>query len=257
VYVDLVERFAESLPHIEAILAEKEEGRPVTPEEYTALTSFVERVQREVEARRGARRLAYLEKLAQVRSQIEPTAYDTPLDLADLRSVFTTLKSRLSVARCSSSWANETRPGPRLRAEGGRGTARRPAVASVPAAGTRPGGRTLAREKPGRRSRVVALPIAEAVEVEAPRSLRGAGAAVGRRRRQLEKVSRHCRTDQCCDRRRCREEEESDESGGGKKKKGKKKKGARTVVFDEATGGMVVQKRRKPGRAGGWDEGEI
>jgi hypothetical protein len=53
------------------------------------------------------------------------------------------------------------------------------------------------------------------------------------------------------------EEEESDESGGGKKKKGKKNKGARTVVFDEATGGMVVQKRRKPGRAGGWDEGEI
>ncbi len=140
-YTDLIERFGESLPHVEGILAKKEEGRPVTPEEYSALTSFVERVQREVEAWRGARRLAYLEKLAQVRGQIPPTAYETSLELADLpERVFTSLtEAGYDFVRQGTRAArHERRQDPLaggLRSEGGRGAARRPAIPSVPAAG--------------------------------------------------------------------------------------------------------------------------
>ncbi len=270
VYVDLVERFAESLPHIEAILAKKEEGRPVTPEEYTALTSFVERVQREVEARRGARRLAYLEKLAQVRSQIEPTAYDTALDLADLpERVFTSLKEA-GYDSCGKVLEqlgmNEDKIltlegfGPKVVEE------LRDVLRSHPYPQPEP---APVEEAPVEEPVAVveaaaegeaAAPITEALEVEgAPIVEAEAGAVVEAvPADSLEKAFQAIAEQiSAVTAEGAEEEEESDESAGGKKKKGKKKKGARTVVFDEATGGMVVQKRRKPGRAGGWDEGEI
>jgi len=272
VYVDLVERFAESLPHIEAILAKKEEGRPVTPEEYTALTSFVERVQREVEARRGARRLAYLEKLAQVRGQIEPTAYDTPLDLADLpERVFTALKEA-GYDSCGKVLEqlgmNEDKIlslegfGPKVVEELRDVLRSHPYPQPEPAPVEEP---LAAVEEPLAAVEAAAevegpLPIVEAVEVEgAPIVAAEAEAVVeAAPADSLEKAFQAIAEQiSAVTAESAEEEEESDESGGGKKKKGKKKKGARTVVFDEATGGMVVQKRRKPGRAGGWDEGEI
>jgi N utilization substance protein A len=270
VYVDLIERFAESLPHVEAILAKKEEGRPVTPEEYTALTSFVERVQREVEARRGARRLAYLEKLAEVRGQIPPTAYDTPLDLADLpERVFTALKEA-GYDSCGKVLEqlgmNQDKIlslegfGPKVVEELGDVLRSHPYPQPEP---------VQVEEVPAEEPAVVleaaaeveaAEPVAEATVVEgAPIVEAEAGAAVeAAPADSLEKAFQAIAEQiSAVTAEGAEEEEESDESGGGKKKKGKKKKGARTVVFDEATGGMVVQKRRKPGRAGGWDEGEI
>jgi N utilization substance protein A len=272
VYIDLVERFAESLPHIEAILAKKEEGRPVTPEEYTALTSIVERVQREVEARRGARRLAYLEKLAQVRSQIEPTAYDTPLDLADLpERVFTALKEA-GYDSCGKVLEqlgmNEDKIlglegfGPKVVEELRDVLRSHPYPQPEPAPVEEP---LAAVEEPVAAVEAAAegegpLPISEAVEVEgAPIVAAEAEAVVeAAPADSLEKAFQAIAEQiSAVTAEGAEEEEESDESAGGKKKKGKKKKGARTVVFDEATGGMVVQKRRKPGRAGGWDEGEI
>ncbi len=272
VYVDLVERFAESLPHVEAILAKKEEGRPVTPEEYTALTSFVERVQREVEARRGARRLAYLEKLAQVRSQIPPTAYDTPLDLADLpERVFTSLKEAgydscgkvleqlgmnedkilglegfgpkvveelADVLRSHPYPQPEPAPVEEVPAE--------EEVVAVEAAAEGEAAQAIAEPAEVQGEPVVAAEVEAGAVVEAAPadSLEKAFQAIAE---QISAVAAEGAL----------EEEEEGEDSAGKKKKGKKKKGARTVVFDEATGGMVVQKRRKPGRAGGWDEGEI
>ena len=269
VYVDLVERFAESLPHVEAILAKKEEGRPLTPEEYTALTSFVERVQREVEARRGARRLAYLEKLAQVRSQIPPTAYDTPLDLADLpEHVFTSLTEAkydscgkvleqlgmnadkiLSLEGFGPKVVEELRdvlqshpyPQPAPVEEV---PAEEPAV-EVEAAAEGEAAQPVEVTAEAEGAPVQAAEAEAAVEAPSADSLEKAFQAIAE---QISAVTAEGALE---------EEEESQESAGDKKKKGKKKKGARTVVFDEATGGMVVQKRRKPGRAGGWDEGEL
>ncbi|MCX6069582.1 MAG: hypothetical protein NTU91_01805, partial [Chloroflexi bacterium] len=271
-YTDLIEKFDESLPHIEGILAKKEEGRPVTPEEYSALTSFVERVQREVEARRGARRLAYLEKLAQVRSQIPPTAYETSLELADLpERVFTSLTGAgydscgkvlqqlgmnedkiLSLEGFGPKVVEELRdvlqshPYPQPEPEPvpvEEAAPEVPAVVEAAAEGAAAAPIEVTAELEG--EPVVAPEAGAAVEGAPADSLEKAFQAIAQ---QISAVAAEGALE---------EEEETEETATGKKKKGKKKKAARTVVFDEATGGMVVQKRRKPGRAGGWDEGEV
>jgi N utilization substance protein A len=45
-YAFLVEQEAEIVPQVEQVLAKKAEGRPVTPEEYTLISQFVDRVER-------------------------------------------------------------------------------------------------------------------------------------------------------------------------------------------------------------------
>jgi N utilization substance protein A len=83
-FAPLAERLAETMPQVEAILTKKQENRPVTPEEYQVLTGFVERVQREVEARRSADRQAYADHLAEIRAAIPVGAYQTNLDAIGL-----------------------------------------------------------------------------------------------------------------------------------------------------------------------------
>lgn len=267
-YLDLIERFDESLPHIEAILAKKDEGRPVTPEEYAALTSFVDRVQREVEARRGARRIAYLEKLAEVRSQVPSMAYETPLAQADLPERVLAALTEAGFDTCGKVLEqlgmNEDRIlalegfGPKVVEE------LREVLLSYPYPQPEPV-EEPAVEVPEPEEVVVegeaAMPLEVTAEVEAaPAVASEVEAAVQEApadslekafqviAQQISAVAAEGVLD---------EEEEAEEPIAGKKKKAKKKKGARTIVFDETTGGMVVQKRRKPGRAGGWDEGEL
>ena len=268
-YTDLIEGFAESLPHIEAILAKKEEGRPVTPEEYTALTSFVERVQREVEARRGARRLAYLEKLAAVRGDIPPTAYDTPLDQANLPERVLGALTEAKYDSCGKVLEqlgmNEDKllalegfgpkvveelrdvlrshpyPQPAPEPEAPVDVAAEAPVELAAAAEAEVGAEVAAEAAP-----VEAVAVeGEAVPVEGADTLEKAFQAIAE---QISAVTAEGTLE---------EDEDAEGSAADKKKKGKKKKGARTVVFDEATGGLVVQKRRKPGRGGGWDSGEL
>ncbi len=83
-FSEMAEAEAEILPQIEAILAKKEETRPVTPEEYNLMTDFVVRVQSELMARRDAVRQERLQKLEQIRAQIPPTSYETALEDVDL-----------------------------------------------------------------------------------------------------------------------------------------------------------------------------
>ena len=273
-YTDLIERFAESLPHIEAILAKKEEGRPVTPEEYTALTSFVERVQREVEARRGARRLAYLEKLAGVRGEIPPTAYNTPLDQANLPERVLVALTEANYDSCGKvlellgmnpdkllalegfgpKVVEELRdvllshpypqPEPVPEPEAVAAVAAEAAVQVAAAAEAEVPSEIVVEAAPAEAQAEVAAE-GEPVPVEGADTLEKAFQAIAE---QISAVAAEGALE---------EEEESEGSAADKKKKGKKKKGARTVVFDEATGGLVVQKRRKPGRGGGWDTGEL
>ncbi len=78
-YADLAERETAAVPQVEAILLKKAENRPVTPEEYQVLNVFVDRVEREVRAREGARRRERQEKIDAVRAAIPAGAYITPV----------------------------------------------------------------------------------------------------------------------------------------------------------------------------------
>jgi N utilization substance protein A len=73
---DLVEIF----PQIEAVLAKKSEGRPVTPEEYTLLTRFVDRLERGEQFRREAVLDAEREERAAVEATLPPAAFELPLE---------------------------------------------------------------------------------------------------------------------------------------------------------------------------------
>ena len=83
-FAEVAEEQSETMLQVEAILTKKEEGRPITPEEYQTMTSFVDRVQSEIESRRDARRQLELEKLAELRASIPETAYGVELAEVDL-----------------------------------------------------------------------------------------------------------------------------------------------------------------------------
>ena len=83
-FAEVAEEQAETVLQVEAILTKKEEGRPITPEEYQTLTSFVDRVQREIESRRDARRQLEIEKLAEVRASFPETAFEVELAEVEL-----------------------------------------------------------------------------------------------------------------------------------------------------------------------------
>jgi len=83
-FAEVAEEQAETVLQVEAILTKKEEGRPITPEEYQTLTSFVDRVQSEIESRRDARRQLEIEKLAEVRASFPETAFEVELTEVEL-----------------------------------------------------------------------------------------------------------------------------------------------------------------------------
>ncbi len=83
-FAEVAEEQAETILLVEAILTKKEEGRPITPEEYQTLTSFVDRVQSEIESRRDARRQLELDKLAEVRASFPETAFEVELTEVEL-----------------------------------------------------------------------------------------------------------------------------------------------------------------------------
>ncbi|MBE9478866.1 MAG: transcription termination/antitermination protein NusA, partial [Chloroflexi bacterium] len=83
-FAEVAEEQAETVLQVEAILTKKEEGRPITPEEYQTLTSFVDKVQSEIESRRDARRQLELEKLAEVRASFPETAFEVELTDVEL-----------------------------------------------------------------------------------------------------------------------------------------------------------------------------
>ncbi|RPI34890.1 MAG: hypothetical protein EHM70_01415 [Chloroflexota bacterium] len=70
----------EAVPQIEAILAKKAEGRPVTPEEYQVLSQFVDRIERGLIRQRQAELRAKEEKTRTARSLVPEAAFTMPLD---------------------------------------------------------------------------------------------------------------------------------------------------------------------------------
>jgi hypothetical protein len=76
----MAEAEADTLPQIEAILVKKNEGRPVTPEEYSILAQFVDRVERAVINIQQAERMAEMEVIAEVQEQIAESAFEMPVE---------------------------------------------------------------------------------------------------------------------------------------------------------------------------------
>jgi N utilization substance protein A len=71
---------AGNIPQIEEILAKKAEARPVTPEEYLALTHFVDRVERRSIERQRAEQIAEEERITTARADIPEAAFAMPLE---------------------------------------------------------------------------------------------------------------------------------------------------------------------------------
>src|SRR5258706_4533909 len=80
----LLPNVVESIPQIEEILTKKAENRPVTPEEYTALGQFVDRVERRtIQIKEDAVR-AEEEKVTGARAEVPTAAFAMPLDQCGL-----------------------------------------------------------------------------------------------------------------------------------------------------------------------------
>ena len=67
-FVELAGHETDALPQVDAILAKKAEGRPVTPEEYYLLTQFVDRVERGVIRQRKDEEQVEDERVMQARA---------------------------------------------------------------------------------------------------------------------------------------------------------------------------------------------
>ena len=75
----------ESIPQIEEILAKKAENRPITPEEYTALGQFVDRVERRtIQIKEEAIRVEE-ERVNAARADVPVAAFNMPLEQAGMK----------------------------------------------------------------------------------------------------------------------------------------------------------------------------
>jgi N utilization substance protein A len=79
-YASLAELETGNVAQIESILAKKSEGRPVTPEEYSALSQFVDRVERGILSQRQTERKAEKDKRDAVLATIPPMAFEMPVE---------------------------------------------------------------------------------------------------------------------------------------------------------------------------------
>ncbi len=83
--LEMLPAAVESIPQIQEILAKKAEGRAITPEEYSALTQFVDRVERRtIQIKEEAVR-AEEERSTAARADIPSAAFKLPLDQANLK----------------------------------------------------------------------------------------------------------------------------------------------------------------------------
>jgi N utilization substance protein A len=75
----------ETIPQVQEVLAKKAENRPVTPEEYSLIAQFVERVERRTIQIKEAAIRADEEKQAAARAQVPPVAFTMPLQALGLK----------------------------------------------------------------------------------------------------------------------------------------------------------------------------
>lgn len=90
-YAALAEQESDLIPQVEAILDKKNEGRPVTPEEYSLLTQFVDRVERGVISKRDARQQIEKTRETEARAGIPAEAFEMQLEELELSNRITAL----------------------------------------------------------------------------------------------------------------------------------------------------------------------
>ena len=81
----LLPNVVEMQPQIEEILAKKAENRPITPEEFTALAQFVDRVERRTLQIKEEAARAEEERTAAARAEIPAAAFTMPLEQAGIK----------------------------------------------------------------------------------------------------------------------------------------------------------------------------
>jgi N utilization substance protein A len=79
-YSPIADRETGNVPQVEAILAKKAEGRPVTPEEYALLNQFVDRVERGIVSQRQAEKKVEKDRRDLVIATIPQKAFEVPLE---------------------------------------------------------------------------------------------------------------------------------------------------------------------------------
>ena len=79
-YAFMIAAEAEIVPQVEAVLAKKSEGRPVTPEEYTILSQFVDRVERGILRRLHVEKKAEEEAFKVARASVPEDAFSMYLE---------------------------------------------------------------------------------------------------------------------------------------------------------------------------------
>jgi len=75
----------ESMPQVQEALAKKAENRPLTPEEYTLLGQFVDRVERRTSQIKEEAVRAGEERVDAARAEVPPAAFNMPLDQLGLK----------------------------------------------------------------------------------------------------------------------------------------------------------------------------
>ena len=79
-FVQISEHEGSAIPQVEAVLAKKAEGRPVTPEEYHLLTQFVDRVERGLIRQREVEQHEEEEQQRKARANVPAGAFEIPLE---------------------------------------------------------------------------------------------------------------------------------------------------------------------------------
>ena len=79
-FVQISEHEGSVIPQVEAVLAKKAEGRPVTPEEYHLLTQFVDRVERGLIRQREVEQQEEEEQQRKARANVAAGAFEIPME---------------------------------------------------------------------------------------------------------------------------------------------------------------------------------
>jgi len=79
-YVKIAASEETTIPMVEAILAKKSEGRPVTPEEYHVLTQFADRVEKGLIRQRESEFQVEQEEIQKARANVPARAFEIPLE---------------------------------------------------------------------------------------------------------------------------------------------------------------------------------
>jgi len=90
-YAFLTEQEAEAVPQVEMVLAKKAEGRPVTPEEYSVLNQFVDRIERGLIRQREKEQRDEEERQRVAAAQVPGAAYDIPVEDLGISLRFATI----------------------------------------------------------------------------------------------------------------------------------------------------------------------